>query len=549
MRTEETVTVNGNDLLNLKGPIERREFLRRAGLVGAGLALPTGFLTACGSDSGGGSSSGGVLSVGATDWLPDDFYLDRSLGNHLLGFAQMAWSLFMSRGSGYEYRYGIASDYEVSGDGLVHTVTVRDGMTFHDGSPIDAEAVAANLRGTFFRDDPLHRGDATYLHVLITLGDPPIVRSVDVVGRSRVAVTLTEFRADIRTALAFILIMNPEILKLKDYGTNVEALGRAGSGPFRLTGFRADDFAEFTRYDDFFEEVKPSRVRIQEYADPGAVALALTKGDVGVANGLSKADYDRFARSGYTAVTSDPAVNVDLVFSYPKDPAFADPRVRRAVTMAMNREAYTERFFNTGTAIVSSQPIMPPGIPGYVEGVEPLPYDPEAARALLQEAGATGIELTLDGAVAQPPISSVKAMLEAIAADLGRVGIDTSVRVLDGAANDELVTSRKVDAFIFAPGGQPDPFILFDLFFAAGTPYGPGEQTRYPQIARALRAAHLARDVGERDELLRSIMQISIDETLLVPIAVVDYSAMTAESVKDFPLSCTALDTWNVTSV
>lgn len=536
--------------IDLDTGLERREFLRRAGLMSVGLGLSGGLLAACGDGGSGGSGAagGGVLSVGGTGLLPDDFYLDDSIG-YLVGFSQMAWSLFMSRGSGYEYRNGLASDYEVSSDGLTHTVTVRDGITFHDGSPIDAEAVAANLRGAFFRDDPLHRGSSAYIHVIITLGDPPIVRSVDVLDARRVAIRLTEYRSDIKTALAFVLILNPKVLRLDDFGTNVRALGRAGSGPFRLTAFQSGDYAEFARYDGFFEKVVPSRVRIQQYADAGAVALALTKGDIGVASGLSKADYDRFARSGYTAVTSDPAVNVDLVFSHPSDSAFADPRVRRAVTLAMNRPAYTERYFNTGTAIESSQPIVPPGVPGYLDGREPLPYDPDAARALLAEAGVRSPTLILDGAVAQPPISSVKGMLEAIAADLQEVGIDARVRVLDGSANQALIDEGRAEAFLFAPGGQPDPFILFDLFFGEGSPYGPGAQSRYPQIARALGEAHRTRDLAERDRLLEGILRLAADESLLSPIAVVDYSAMTAAEVKDFPLSCTALDSWNLTSV
>jgi len=526
--------------------LTRREFLRRAGAVGVGLSLSANVLAACGANS---TSSRSVLSVGATDWLPSDFFLENSLGAQLIGYSQMAWALFMSEGNGFSYRNALASGYEVSPDGLTHAVKLRDGMTFHDGSPIDADAVAANLRGTFFKDDPLHRGSATYIQVVITLGDPPIVHSVDVVDKRTVAIKLSEYRSDIKTALAFILILNPKILRLKNYGTNVKALARGGSGPYRLTRWSSGDFAEFQRYEKFFQPVKVERVRLQRISDPGALALALRRGDIGVASGLAKADFDSLAKSNFSPVVSAPAVNVDLVFSHPKDPAFADPRVRRAVGLAMNREAYTERFFSTGTAKWSSQPIIPPGVPGYVDTLRPRRYDRAAAKALMATAGVSRAKLILDGPNAQAPISSTKDMLEAIAQDLSQIGIDATIRILDGAAEGTLIQAGKAEAFIFGPGGQPDPFILFDLFFGKGSPYAPGQLPKYPAITAALAKAHATRDLAERDRLLRSIIQTTTDQALLIPVSVVSYSALVKSSIHDFHLSATQLDSWNGVAV
>lgn len=521
--------------------LDRRMFLKRAGTVGLGLTMAGGLLAACGGAS---STSGeGTLAIGSTDWLPTDFYIQKSLGADLLGWSQMAWALFMGSGSGYEYRYGLASKYAVSPDGLTHTVTLRDGIAFHDGSPIDADAVAANLRGTFFVNDPLHRGKSAYIQVIITLGEPPVVKAVDVLDKRTIAIRLKEYRSDIRTALAFIPILSPKTLRMKSYGTDVKALEAGGSGPFRLTQFEPGAYAEFTKYDDFFEPVLPKRVLLRGYEDPGTLALALRAGDVDIASGLAKADYESATKSGFRAVTSQPAVNVDLIFSHPKDPAFADPRVRKAFALAMNRKAYVERFYNPGTAIESTQPIIPPGLPGFVPGLRPLPYDPEAARKLLAETGFKAPRLTIVAPTAEAPTTSTKELLEAIAADVNQVGFQVSVQVIALTGEAAVIEEGKAEAFVEGPGGQPEPFILFDLYFSSI--YAPGQLSKYPIINRNLAAARVEHDATKRDELLQDVIKVTTEELLLIPIAVVDYSVLASPKVQDYHLSCTQLDSWN----
>ena len=526
--------------------LPRREFLKRAGAVSLVAGVPTGLLTACGSS--GSSSSSETLAIGTTDWLPPTFYVKKSLGAGLLTWVQFAWPLFVASGSGYEYRNGLAAGYEVSADGLTHTVTLRKGLTFHSGKPLDAKAVAANLRGVFFVDDPLHEGGIAYPQAAITVGEPSIVKSVDAVGKDQVRIELTEFRNDIKTALAFIPILDPATLETDGYGTDAKALNEGGSGPFELTKFEPGDFVELVPYPKFFEQVKPQRVRVVNFGDPGTLALALKGGEVRVASGLAKADFDSAVGNGFKAVTSEPAVNVDLIFSNYKDRAFDDVRVRKALALAMNRKAYTELYFSVGTARESSQPVIPPGLPGYVRGLQPLPHDVAAAGKLLAEAGQPAPKLTLSVPNARSPISSTKGLAEAIAADAGQAGFRMEIEVLEETVAEEKLQNGELEAFIEGPGGQPDPFILFDLYFAYPE-YQPGPLANYPSISKDLAAAHATHDVTERNELLENIIRTTTEEVLMVPISVVDYSAVVADDIHGFPLSCTALDPWNRTTL
>jgi peptide/nickel transport system substrate-binding protein len=524
----------------------RREMILRSAGLAAALGVPAELFSACGS--GGSASSWGTLTVGATDWLPDDFYVKNSLGAGLLAWTQMAWPLFLGAGSGFAFRNGLAASYEVSEDGLTHTIGLRPAMTFHSGRPIEADAVAENLRASFFPDAPLHEGTSAYIQTLIFLGEPPIISAVEVADKRTIQLRLSAYRQDLRTDLAVIPILDPEVLGTKGYGTDSALLGEGGSGPFRLKRFEPGDSAEFVAYPGFFEPVTLERILLRSITDPGSLAVALQAGEIDVASGLAKADYDAAVSSGYNPITAAPCVNVDLVFSNFKDRAFRDPRVREAFALAMNRGAYARNFFNAGTARESTQPIVPPGLPGYVKDIEPRPHDVAKARQLLAEAGYEAPEITLTVPSARAPISSTKNLAEAIAADAGEAGFKVKIEILDGLAYYERLEGKQVEAFIEGPGAGPEILIVFDLYFSYPE-YQPGPLPEYPQITSDLAQAHATRSAEQRDQLLRKIVATTTEATLMVPIAVADYCAIANSGVENFTLSTSQIDSWNKVTV
>lgn len=529
--------------------IERRELFRRAGVVGAGLALP-GFLAACGSSSET-SSRGGTLSVGATDWLPADFYNGTVFGPQSEGMMQMAWSLFIGGGGdgrGVELRNGLAASYEPSSDGISHVITIRKGLKFHDGSPIDAEAVVANLRAGFFKKDPL-RGPGAWEQVTLSFGDPVTVKSVEATGPLSLAIQLTKPQADIRNGLAYMFILNPKILATKGYGTDAAQLAKLGSGPFRVTRFQPGSFVELERFDGFFEDVLPDRVRLESVADPGALALAIRGGEISVASGLAKNDFDSLLKNGYQSVTSALGVNIFMQFATPADDAFRDKRVRQAMELAMNREAYTKSFFSAGTAIVSNQPIVVPGMGGYNDSLDVVPYDVDAAKALMAEAGVSSAKLSVIDPTSFAPISSMKGILEAIAGDVGQIGIELDVNLVDFGTY--IAESSQHGAAVTAYGATNNPFILFDLFFRG--PLGqraPTDLRSAPAINALLDQAHEATmDPEKQDALLARVVAMAKEEAIALPISQARYAALAAEGVKGFPLSSQLLDSWHRVSI
>src|SRR5690606_37348664 len=144
----------------------RRRFLLNGVTLAAALAaggLATGGLAGCaggrdqpgGSGGSGGSSRGGALRVATPDGVPADYFIGTSFSQPLQSMFHMAWPLYHASATDFEMANALAAGYRAAPDGLAHTITLRKDLVFHDGSPIDGEAVAENLRSYFFEDHPL----------------------------------------------------------------------------------------------------------------------------------------------------------------------------------------------------------------------------------------------------------------------------------------------------------------------------------------------------------------------------------------------------------
>jgi peptide/nickel transport system substrate-binding protein len=549
---EEEQMTNGASVHKTTLLINRRQLLLN-GLRAFGAAAMLGVIGACIEDektvSGGDAASepqkGGTLRLGSSGVVPANFYLGSSFGFQQMAYLNIMWPLFLGESAEVELKNALAQSYEAAPDGLTHTISMRPGLTFHDGSPIDAEAVVVNYRSALFKDHPYH-DDGPYQQTTSGFGEPPIVKGVEAIDELTLEITLSEPRADISEPLFNFYVINPAILARPGYGTDPGALRDAGSGPFRLAEFSAQSFAEFERFDGFFREVYVERLRIDEYSDAAAKGLALRSGEVDAAFALAKADHDALATDpDYQLFTSEPAgAGIWFLFHAPIKPELQDKRVREAMALAMNRPAYREAFFSTGTAVPSTQAVPHPMRPGYNPNIEERPYDPERARQLLAEAGVENLTLRVSAQETNLYAPEEKALNEAMAADLGAVGIDVDITITDAAT--AFAEWTEYDGQIIIGATADPPTLLFPLIFQPGafdpsiTPDGnwpSGDPRNDPRVKELFNAAMSAFDPDEQDRLFQELNQLEHDELIVtIPIANVADSAIARQGVHGLSL-------------
>jgi ABC-type transport system substrate-binding protein len=473
--------------------------------------------------------------------LARDLFVGNSFGPQSKSVVQFAWGLFTAHGEDQAAHPGLAEGYQVSGDGRTHTMTMRDGLRFHDGSPLTAVEAVAALKPYFFENDPL-RGPGTYGMVpLFWGGFPGAVTGISAPDAKTVVFQLNQPRADIRGGLINLAILNPKVLADKNYGTDAGALKNAGSGPFRVENFAAGQFVEYSRFDGFVEEAYLDRLRLQLVADPSARYLALKGAQVNAADALAKADWDASVGDpAYRAHVSGPYVNAFVGLNATKNTVLAsNEKVRRALAMAMNRPAYVASFWGKDIAEVASQVALVPGVNGYNDTVKPIPYDPEGAKALLAESGVAPGDLSFS--IIDPPAfggaPELGAMLEAMAGDLAKVGVTLTVNITDVAGWLSGAGAHDLSVGPYGNNGGGLEAAVAALYFnrAPQRPQIPDAATYKALSVKALQAT----SADAQGAALRELMAASAEHVAGIPVAYSKAAALTDARVHDLDAKVT----------
>lgn len=289
----------------------------------------------------------------------------------------------------YEFEPRLATEWEVSEDGLTYTFKLREGVKFHDGSDFTAEDVKYTFE---FYADPENGS--------LLANNFKGMESVETPDDYTVVVNMSEVNA------AFLVNAGGSFIVPSDYHAEVGEEGYTsapvGTGPFMLSEWVPAEFTELVKFEDYFlGEPKLDVLRQEVVPEPSVRAIALETGDADSATWpLLVEDSLRLRdEEGYT-VYSTPANSVKHFPINNSLPQLSDKRVRQALLMALDRQRIIDDLWN-GAAVVAHSNLTP-GASYYNPNVKKYEYDPEGAMALLEEAGWTdsdgdGIRENSDG--------------------------------------------------------------------------------------------------------------------------------------------------------
>lgn len=264
----------------------------------------------------------------------------------------------------------LAESWEISDDSRTYTFNLRQGVTFHDGTPFNAEAVKVNFERIM---DP--ELNAVFYPVFKN------IESIETPDESTIVVTLTT--ADINFPISLVqygtAIYSPEALANGDVDTNP-----IGTGPFKIVSF-APDHLVFERNDEYWNG-KPylEGVDVKVVPDPISRVFELEAGTSDVILWVPETEITRIIEQGFN-MQSEPGQNHTGVTLNRSKPPLDDIRVREAVLYAIDPAALMEPVW-VGRAAVAETGI-PAASWAFNESIEAYPYDPEKAKALLEEAG------------------------------------------------------------------------------------------------------------------------------------------------------------------
>ncbi|MFV9424890.1 ABC transporter substrate-binding protein [Microbacterium sp. S1037] len=340
----------------------------------------------------------------------------------------------------------LATEWNVSPDGLTYTFTLRGGVTFHDGSALTADDVVTSLQTA--------KDDATVQNST----DLANVASISSPDASTVVVTLAKPNIDFLFALtgrAGLIFKNGDT-------TNLQT-AENGTGPFRVASWNTGQSLTLARYDGYWgDKAGVAEVVLDYIPDQSAATNAAVSGDVDVALEIDPDLQGQIEGTGNFTIESGLTTDKGtLAFNNQRAP-LNDQRVREALRLAVDHNALVE-------TLVTAQPLngpIPPLDPGYEDLTGSVSYNPDRARELLAEAGAENLNLSLTIPNVYP--STLATFLVSSYADVGVTlqvkQVDFSTWLTDVYTNHDYDLSfvRHVEARDFGNWADPTYYFGFD---------------------------------------------------------------------------------------
>lgn len=366
-------------------------------------------LSACGGGEGGdeGSAGGGALadSVVIGTSIVDDSANPLNEQYSTSQFA--AFDSLVRTLPNVEPEPRLATEWERVSD-TVMRFTLRPGVTFHDGSPVTAEDVK------FSFDTTVAEGFANATN-LDTLAE------VRVVDESTIEIETTEPDPLLLEKVAQIFVV-PQAYWDEVGGADAFSAAPVGSGPYRIESFSPESGVEFVAYDDFWGEAPVTEeVSLRYFSDQQALQAALESGQIDAAHNLPVSAVQTLEGNADFVVETPFAGGTNMMQINTTIAPFDDPRVREAANLAIDQEALIAAL-TFGAAQPEDGQVTYEGVTGYAPDVTAREHDLEAAKELVQEAGAEGAEVVVSG------LGFYSSMLEAVAGALTEIGLSVTVQ-------------------------------------------------------------------------------------------------------------------------
>jgi peptide/nickel transport system substrate-binding protein len=414
---------------------------------------------------------------------------------------------------------GLASSWEELDGGTRYRFHLRQGISFHDGTPFNADAVVFNFRRII---DP---GFKYYYERASALKKGPLqfVKSVDKVDDYTVDFVLSRpwsvFLSQLGGWLApgLPLIMSPK--SIETYGNEGVNAHPSGTGPFMITSIQPGVKIVAERNPHYWNGPQPYLDKITYVVMPeqSTRVFALERGEVDMITQLSPDNIERLKGEGFSVVEGPISNQMWYMAINTTDPPLNDVRVRQAINYAINRKAIASNLLK-GICIPADNIVFPTS-PLY-STAERYPYDPAKAKALLAEAGvpdgfSTSIRVPTSGSSMLIPVP----MAEWIQRDLAKVGIKMSIVTNDWVTylGFWLKGLQKGEGFnVMSWASDYDDFWGIDLFGTGA--FGNGGHVDDKLINEDYVKYQAAMTEKEQNDIAAGIFKEVLEQAYTVPI-------------------------------
>jgi peptide/nickel transport system substrate-binding protein len=384
---------------------------------------------------------------------------------------------------------------------LTVTFKLRSGVTFHDGTACDAQAIKWNL------DQEVAAPN--------TAPDFVDVSSIEVINNLTVRVNFSRWdNSFLREMCWDSAVISPTAYEVN--GLDWVRVNPCGTGPFTLVTFQRDVEKVYERYDDYWQEGRPylERVIINIIADPTVQLASLLRGDNDILGGLNPTDAKTVKETAGLEVVQSEWTSGTLCClagdSANPDSPFADLKVRQAISYAINRESLKTYIYYDYAEVTDG--LNSPKCWTYNPNIAGYPYDPDRARELLAETEyAGGFDMTLWCRSEK----YMKDMATAIQSNLTDIGIRVNLEVLNAGQYGAMFFGMGWENGMFMGWmvGDPELGVVGRFFFSAAAGIGFSNSIIHPDdVEAAISAMMMAKNDEDKKAAAWELHSLAIDK-------------------------------------
>ena len=303
---------------------------------------------------------------------------------------------------------GLAASMPIQVDETTWEVDLREGISFHNGEPLDAEAVVFSVERIV--DPAFNSEQGSYFET---------ISGAEIVDEDTVRIITAGADPILPARLYWMKMVPPGAASEEGFAENP-----VGTGPYRFEEWDRSNAISLSANLDYWGGTPAiETVEFRFVSEFGTRLSSLLAGEVDLITNLLPEFVNRVPKSASVAGLEFPIMILNA-----DDGPTADVRVRRALNYAVDKEALAEGLFD-GYAEVSQGQLMAPSFFGFNPDIKGYPYDPDKARALIEEAGAEGAEIEVVGTAGR--WLKDREMVEVVASFWNEVGVEANVRIFE----------------------------------------------------------------------------------------------------------------------
>lgn len=409
---------------------------------------------------------------------------------------------------------GLAESWEFPDDKTI-VLTLREGVTFHDGTPLDAEAVKFNI-------DRVNSEESKVV-------DFENIESVVVVDEKTVELNLSEPDSSILLSLSDRggMMVSPTAVKESGDGFSQSPVG---AGPYKMVKRVPNGEVVYEAYEDYWDEGKPylDKITIKVMANENTRINALKSGEVDLADNISPENITSLENDSNIVLKEIMAVPFRLLYLNASKEPLNNKAVRQALLYGLNRDALI-----SGITFDKGEPAYQPFPESYWAADKDMKfeYDPEKAKELLKDSGLENVTFKMN----HYSTPYEQRLAETIKGQLSEIGIQVDLQPMDAAAaGANYFAEQDAEVLLGRWTGRPDPLVTIKYLFGSDSYYNAGSHST-EEIEKLIAEAAATNNQDERADLYREISNKGVlEEAIMIPMFFTPRVSAMDESLKGY---------------